>query len=227
MSGYASYSDAELARPAEVRELPVGDANDLKACGRPLYFWDSHRQPTITDLDYVQEVYQPDGRRVRCPVHLIVDPDVSAADFELWWEGDLALGRNHAVNSGQYTVGRMRDDLLLTREVNYHPESTQMVFPVSAPPKQPWWRAWSFWTRPAKPIPFYLVMGPTLDTLKVYHFDGTCGFEIAAGVWHQPGIAHPGHRVVFHDRQAKSHLCVKYDSLDSDQHWMGVRLPRE
>lgn len=146
-------------------------------------------------------------------------------DFIVWWEGSHVHGENKAVNSGRYTTGIVhpgKSDTLLVREMNYHPDGEQLIFPKQIEP-------------------FIVVMGIPGDEISyadtktvqrngqqtvkfiAYWFDGTKGLVIHPNVWHQPPIPLTP-KQIFLDKQAQTHACVGYDSLKEHKLWLGVHL---
>jgi len=132
---------------------------------------------------------------------IIIPEKETEGNFDVW-EGRTGIihAENKAVESGRYSVAHQypKDRYkFVFREVNYHPEGSQLIMPSDSDP-------------------FILILGDTLKNLKAYSFDGSHGFHIYPGVWHQPPIIHYSGRVTFRNKQAATHLCVLYDSLKED-----------
>lgn len=134
--------------------------------------------------------------------------------FTMEWVGRRCLAINNAVGA-QYITGLVyRENDILTHEANYHPDGSQNIFPIS-------------------PDPFVLMLskkessrigdiGP--EDFKAFRFDGTKGFSIHPGVWHQP--AYPLWRsrsMRFSDEQGAVHACVPVNFVRERGVW--ARIP--
>jgi ureidoglycolate hydrolase len=146
-------------------------------------------------VTYVNPVDKRTGRE------MIVPRKETVGKFDVWNDNGTCHAENHAVNSGLYNVAKLVDNSYYFREVNYHPECSQIVCPDEK-------------------NPFILILGVSHDDLGAYMFDGTMGFAIAPGIWHQPPITTLGKRTTFNNKQAESHICVLYDSVQEDKRWM-------
>ena len=130
---------------------------------------------------------------------------ITEGDFEMHWDGQLLKTHNHAVD-GLYITGwscdptlalenseREQTDYLYTFEANYHPDGGQIFYPVDNQP-------------------FVALLAPEGDDIKpsdfkAYHFDGSQGVHINAGIWHQP-LFPVGNSQVFKDKQGAVHACI-------------------
>ena len=130
---------------------------------------------------------------------------VTSGEFEVYRQGQLVLGRNHAVG-GHYITGWFGDPAtasadvephdasrVLVCEANYHPDGGQVFFPRDG-------------------APFVALPAPPGDDVKprdfiAYHCDGTFGVNLHPGTWHQP-LYPVGDRVVFDDKQGRVHACI-------------------
>jgi len=209
MSGYGDYSDELLSRftphPSEI--LEITDFDHIKP------EW-AHKINSITQEDVIINdlTWDPDlNNLTTCRPSsgiletIWVPKQETSGDFVMWWDGDTVKGVNHAVNSGEYIVGRLKDHTLLTREYNCHPESSQIIFPYQNDP--------------------YLMLlgrgrGSNLQ-LKLLHVKGGEGVHIMPGTWHQPPIPLTP-RQVFQDRQSLCHLCIVKDNIEEKQQWLGI-----
>jgi hypothetical protein len=142
--------------------------------------------------------------------------------FHIWWEGDKAHGENLAVDSGKYTVGMLdprNPQYLLTREMNYHPDGSQIFYPEQREP-------------------FIMILGIPGDNIELenkakdghwrgkfaaFYFDGSKGVHLYPSVWHQPPISLTAQQV-FRNKQAATHACVGYDSIREEKTWIAVHL---
>lgn len=130
---------------------------------------------------------------------------VTSGEFEVYRQGQLVLGRNHAVG-GHYITGWFGDPAtasadvepqdasrVLVCEANYHPDGGQVFFPRDG-------------------APFVALLAPPGDDVAprdfiAYHCDGTFGVNLHPGTWHQP-LYPVGDRVVFDDKQGRVHACI-------------------
>jgi hypothetical protein len=135
---------------------------------------------------------------------LTIPRDEAVGKFDVWQENGFCHAENHAVKSGLYTVAKVDDAdpyKFYFRELNYHPDGTQMVVPLDK-------------------SPFIMLLGSSPSSLKAYIFDGTHGFDIFPGVWHQPPLLHYEGRMTFANKQAASHICAVYDSVKETGTWL-------
>ena len=201
-SGYGDYYLRDLCNYYDV---PVRKATEftLRGLGQLVQNYD---EATVTQVQW-----PPRGTRSVCSGTGL--GGVTEGEFSFWWEGDMLLAKNAAVG-GSYKVCRSEtipDGLstiryAYTREANYHPDGGQIIYPNEK-------------------VPFYLLLAPEGDdvtpkSFKAFYFDGTCGFQIAPGVWHQPAI--PVRDTTFRNKQGSIHACVAYDS--KDEHNMLLRV---
>ncbi|MFP6768938.1 MAG: ureidoglycolate lyase [Planctomycetaceae bacterium] len=130
---------------------------------------------------------------------------VTSGEFEVYRQGQLVLGRNHAVG-GYYITGWFGDPAtasgdieptdasrVLVCEANYHPDGGQVFCPRDA-------------------APFVALLAPAGDDVTprdfiAYYCDGTFGVNLHPGTWHQP-LYPVGDRVVFDDKQGRVHACI-------------------
>ena len=194
MSGYANLR--EFTKNSPTVEIPCVDATpkSLNGLGRIINPSDfkSHKVTYTHMKDHVT------GRL------LIIPREETEGKFYVWQENGFSFARNEAVGSGLYTVAKVDVDnpyKFYFREVNYHPECTQIVIPEEK-------------------SPFIMILGTSPESLKAYIFDGSCGFEIFSGIWHQPPVLHYTGRLTFLNKQAKSHICVVYDSVKEHGYWL-------
>lgn len=83
----------------------------------------------------------------------------------------------------------------------YHPDSSHIIVPKEN-------------------SPYILILGTQPYKLRAYIFDGSCGFDIAPGIWHQHPILHYEGDLTFMSKQATSHICVEYDSVKEDNRYL-------
>ena len=128
---------------------------------------------------------------------------LTAGEFDFWWEGDVMLGKNHAVGSNEYLFGWSCDPKAARRDVataprdrvllwhaNYHPDGGQMFFPGNGEP-------------------FLAPLALPGDDVKpkdfvAFYVDGGRGLYIHPDVWHE-AVFPVAERARFHDVQGKVH----------------------
>ena len=198
----------------------------------PVYIFDAAEKPSLpwhevpliraTDesvRDYGCLVDDPETFRieiVRWPAQgwRPIDPGtgdeggVTEGTFSAWWDGDVLMGRNEAVD-GHYVLGWSADpqaattgtasvarDQVLLWHMNYHPDGGQMFWPIDNQP---------FVVPAALP-------GDDLAPEQVVAFwcDGSRGLYIRPGIWHE-GIFPVGDSQRFLDRQGRVHARVSSD----------------
>ncbi|MCH9631640.1 MAG: Ureidoglycolate lyase [Chlamydiia bacterium] len=119
--------------------------------------------------------------------------------FKIYWENNLCYASNEAVNDS-YITGKAIGCSILTHEANYHPDGSQIFFP-----------------KEKKPFILFLSKNKS-DNISpgdfvAFVFDGSMGFKIDAGIWHQPPFAGEN-SIVFQDKQGAVHACVSIHFAD-------------
>lgn len=202
MSGYADYS--------HVSHLPIRKCPVVKATARSLsgigHLIDSFEDEKCVLIPW------PRHRRERPLMRGTGIPTVTHGKFTVWWDGNLAKGRNQAVNSGEYTVALLKDGKLLTREFNYHPDGSQIFYPLEYKP----FRMFLGYGRFDK-------SGIDMPVVKCFEFDGRQGVHIYPNIWHQPPVTYEG-SLTFDNKQASTHACVGYDSIREEGIVLGFNI---
>lgn len=144
--------------------------------------------------------------------------------FEFWWEGDVLLGENMAVQD-KYVLGwseapeiARRDNpapdrsRLLLWHANHHPDGGQLFYPLDN-------------------RPFVTALAKTGDDMRpedwvAFHFDGSFGVCIDAGIWHE-AIIPLAPRARFFDKQGAVHARVSADFAREFGCLLSVPLPRD
>lgn len=90
--------------------------------------------------------------------------------FEIRWDNYCCYATDHEYKQ-EYFIGWFAHQAIVTHEVDYHPDGGQILYPLNHKP-------------------FILVVAlPGDDVLLkdfvAFYFDGTVGFHINPGVWHQ------------------------------------------
>ncbi len=135
--------------------------------------------------------------------------------FEMHWEGDYCYATNHAIKAKYltawscYPTEAKHDStaprrLIITHEANYHPDGGQFVYPLNKKP-------------------FILILALPGDDISpkdfvAFYFDGTAGFHINPGVWHQPAFPLEESLELYNEQGAvhaciDSHFAVEFDCL--------------
>jgi hypothetical protein len=146
---------------------------------------------------------------------------VAEGPFEMEWRGDVLRGRNQGVG-GEHILGWSRHpdeasedkpsgprERILVREANYHPDGGQV-----------------FVSRGGHP--FVMLMAKPGDDVQpsdfvAFHSDGSLGFHVDAGVWHQAALT-AADADVFDNKQGAVHACVLCDFPDEFGVYLSVPL---
>ena len=199
----AGYLAPELPDDLRVHDVPLVDATDETLDGLGAIVTDPHDHP-------IEIVPWPvAGWRALDP-GTGVEGGTTTGTFEVWWEGDLLFGRNHAVG-GHYLLGwstRPSDAVqgappavvpprVLVWHANYHPDGGQLFFPVDG-------------------FPFVTLLARPGDDLQPSDFvavrvDGGRGLYVAPGVWHD-AVFPVAPRGAFHGEQGRVHARVSVNT---------------
>jgi ureidoglycolate lyase/seryl-tRNA synthetase len=218
MSGYADYNGVDQYTEKDVIFLPtvIATNKSLETMGKLVSNFDEEECKLVS---------WPRNSNERPLMANTGHSPIMEDSFKIWWKDDMAHGHNLGLGNAPYDVGRMApfdQSYLLTREINYHPDGSQIFFPKSQKP-------------------FLMVLGVPGDeivwkpnnVLKIkgyipckfvtFYFDGTQGVHLYPGTWHQPPIPLTD-SLEFFNKQAKTHACVGYDILKEDKKWFGIHL---
>ena len=135
-----------------------------------------------------------------------VQAKVNTGEFKYIWDGDVLLALNGAaVKDWLMITGRLPRNVspenrteVLVREANYHPDSSQVFYPIDNQP-------------------FIVVLAPPGDDIKpedfeAFYCDGTFGLHIRPFVWHQP-LYPVSDSASFISKQSSVYACVNFDSV--------------
>ena len=129
--------------------------------------------------------------------------------FDVWWDGDVLFGKNHAVGSNEYLLGwsgpprqALREKCFFPRgrlllwHANYHPDGGQLFFPLDGEP-------------------FIAPLALPGDDLQperfvAFYVDSGRGLYIHPNIWHGAVVPHDDH-AEFLDRQGRVHARVSVD----------------
>jgi ureidoglycolate lyase len=210
-----SYLDPEIPAGVRILEAPVVRATDENLRG------------------YGRLVDDPDGFPIEIvpwpqPGWRALDPGTgneggtTSGEFDFWWEGDVLLGKNHAVGSNEYLFGwscepaqARRDqatharDRVLIWHANYHPDGGQLFFPKNGEA-------------------FLCPLALPGDDVKPEHFvafyvEGGKGLYIHPDVWHE-AVFPLAERARFHDEQGKVHARISCNFAREFATLLAVRL---
>ena len=97
--------------------------------------------------------------------------------FKSYYNDNYCYSTNTSVRNGEYIIGvkpnnEKNTNNIYTREMNYHLCGGQVI-------------------KNRDKTPFLLLLSKANDFIKpqdcfLFHFDGTCGFQIFPNIWHQP-----------------------------------------
>lgn len=198
-----------------VRDVPLREATAEALCGYGRIV--GPNEPWCVDI-----VPWPSTGRPVVPGTGVGGGTVTGS-FDMVRQGGVLYAVNHAVRR-RYITGwygdpaAMNDETppedtttILTHEANYHPDGGQIFFPRDGK---------SFVALLAKPRDD---IAP--DDFVAFHFDGSCGFHIDPGVWHQP-LFPTGDVMTFDDEQGAVHACVGVDFVAEFGCYLRVPLAR-
>lgn len=143
---------------------------------------------------------------------VVVDPTVVKGSFVCSWRQNTLYCKNNAVDSKEYTVCQLRDNhrdnsrQIYTREVNNHPDSSQIFYTNSQ-------------------LDFFMLVGfAKQNQYYALYCSGDQGLYIHPGVDHQPPIPVPivdtDYAVTFYTEQSRAHNCIVFDSIDKLGQWL-------
>lgn len=220
MSGYAEYSKNNLDNQ-NIIDLPLIIATDysLAGLGYIVEDYDDSKVDLVQWPKYIGKRKLEKGTGYST---------VSEGTFRTWWKDDVSHAENHTVNSGCYKVSMYHKNRFITREMNYHPEGGQIIFPKE---KKPFIVFLGTLGDDIYYNPDISVISGTKRSINnkffAFYFDGSKGLHINTGVWHQPPIpvSRDDSGLEFFDKQGSVHGCVLYDSLSEHNCWLGVNIP--
>jgi ureidoglycolate lyase len=210
-----NYLDPGIPDTVRILEAPVVRATDESLRGYGRLVDDPHGFP-------IEIVTWPQ------PGWRAMDPGTgneggtTTGEFDFWWEGDVMLGKNHAVGSNEYLFGwscepkmarrdratRPRDQVLIWH-ANYHPDGGQLFFPKNGE---------AFLCPLALP-------GDDVrpEDFVAFYVEGGRGLYIHPNVWHEAVFPLAG-RARFHDEQGKVHARISCNFAREFGVLLGVRL---
>lgn len=207
-SGYATYTVKDFYDCQNYFKVPLAIANkqNLKGYAK-----------IVTDYDdekVIIKQWPPQGWR-KVMKGTGRDGGVTEGLFKFEYRDGYLYAQNHAVG-GKYTVGKVEENKhgvksLITRELNYHPDGGQVVFPT-------------------KQYPFIILLAKPgddvhLEDFKAFYCDGTFGVQILPNVWHQP-VFPLDKKTSFKDKQGAVHACIGVDTVKEFGVWLEIPLNR-
>jgi hypothetical protein len=200
---FAQYLAPELPADLRVHDVPLVDATDETLDGLGAIVTDPQHHP-------IEIVPWPvAGWRALDP-GTGIEGGTTTGTFEVWWEGDMLFGHNHAVG-GHYLLGwsTFPSDAVqgeppsavpprvLVWHANYHPDGGQLFFPIDG-------------------FPFVTLLAPPGDDVQPSDFiavrvDGGRGLYVGPGVWHD-AVFPVATRGAFHGEQGRVHARVSVNT---------------
>jgi hypothetical protein len=210
-----SYLNPDIPETLRILEAPVVRATDetLRGYGRLV---DDPRGFPIEIVTWPQP-----GWRAMDP-GTGNEAGTTTGEFDFWWEGDVMLGKNHAVGSNEYLFGWSREPREARRErqtvarervllwhANYHPDGGQLFFPKDGGA-------------------FLAPLAPPGDDVKpedfvAFYVGGGKGLYIHPNVWHE-AVFPIAERARFHDEQGKVHARISCNLAREFGTLLAVRL---
>eukprot|EP00053_Salpingoeca_punica_P013246 m.119403 g.119403 ORF g.119403 m.119403 type:complete len:237 (-) comp16150_c0_seq1:2032-2742(-) len=214
-SGHASYKELEYQQVPEhrIHQVPLVRATPESTRGFGTMFpYDQYDEQKVEIVPWPR----PAGAR---PIDAGsgVNGGVVEGQFLFAWDEKYLHARNFAVG-GDYITGSLvkhspdgkRREAVLVREANFHPDGGQVVAPMQ------------------KGDEFILLLAKPTENITpanfvAFYFDGSMGFQISPGTWHQP--AYPlADAAQFKNKQGRVHACVTFDSVSEFDKWMEIPL---
>lgn len=196
-SGYASYDDIEFKKCSNFVSVQTVIASErtLEGFGKIVYNYDEEK--------VIIEQWPSLGKRPVMPGSGTGGGFVEGIFSFQWETGNFLKAQNDAVG-GNYTVGKRIGNSIVTRELNFHGDGGQVVFPTEKKP-------------------FVLLLGKPGDDIQLtdiiaFICDGTFGVQILPNVWHQPVF--PKENTRFKNKQGAVHACVGFDSVKEWGVWL-------
>jgi len=218
MSGYADYDNIDLDTEKVINlPLVIATEESLAGLGRLV--------PNFEDEEV--DLVQWPKKGFRDLERKTGFTPITEGTFRTWWDGQMAHAENHSVESGKYNVAidisteNANEQLsLLTREMNYHPDGGQVIFPKEKKPFLVFLGVPGDMIQIGKKVEGYMCV-----KFAAFYFDGFHGLHINPNVWHQPPVP-LANSLEFHDKQGAVHGCVAYDSVKENKVWLSVKVPR-
>ncbi len=204
MSGYADYYNPELYN---FNKFPIVNVPIIRAT--PENFKDYGR--IVNDYANEQVIIKPwpvSGSRQLMP-GTGADGGETEGIFSYWFVDGYLHAKNRAVG-GSYITGRLFDNVILTREANYHPDGGQV-----------------FWA--PNGCPFILLLARPGDDITPsdfvgFYFEGIQAVQIWPDIWHQPVYPVGRNSADFMTKQGKVHGCVGVDFINEFGVWLAINL---
>ena len=142
---------------------------------------------------------------------------MTSGEFLYLWQDDFCIAKNNAVGDMYIMLtGRLPSNVspakrshVLTREANYHPDGSQLFWPVNGDA-------------------FVVLLAPpgddvTPEDFQAFYCDGSFGLNIRPSVWHQP-LYPVGDRAVYISKQSATYACIGFDSVDEFGKFLKIPL---
>uniref|UniRef100_A0A6C0KIC4 Ureidoglycolate hydrolase n=1 Tax=viral metagenome TaxID=1070528 RepID=A0A6C0KIC4_9ZZZZ len=210
MSGYALYDPTELlSLPSCSVPIIKATSENFKDYGNFVYDYEEE--------NVIIESWPINGKRKLYP-GTGIGGGIAEGKFSYKYDNNLLYAKNEAVG-GSYITGitltknnnenNEDEKYIITREANYHPDGGQVFYPLS-------------------PDPFILLLALSGDDVKAsdyvgFYFDGSCGCQIKANIWHQP-VYPLANESCFMTKQGAVHGCVCYDSVVEENITLKIKL---
>jgi ureidoglycolate hydrolase len=201
MSGYANYSGLDNAYLYTVT-VKQATPDNFKKYGNLINTIEDYRKEKVITVPWPRTAEQlPLMEGTGSGAGYVEDT------FRFWIdrEGNYRA-HNLAVNSAAseaYITGQQQDNLIVTREFNFHPDGGQVFFNT------------------CPTVDFILVLAPPTENVhpedfEAFYFKGEGGCQINPNVWHQPPypLTTKLETVEFMGKQGAVHACVGYDSMN-------------
>lgn len=202
-SGYASYDELDFQECNKFFDVPmvkVDSKESLQGLGKLVFDYDNE------DVIIEKWPVHPQNKR-QLMEGSGLGGGTAEGMFRFQWNMDFLHAQNEAVG-GFYTVGKRIGEYVVTREMNYHGDGGQVVYPTDN-------------------TPFVLLLAPPGDDIQLsditaFLCDGSFGVQILPNVWHQPVF--PLYDSTFKNKQGAVHACIGFDSVKEYETWIRFKM---
>ena len=205
MSGFAEYSQKLINKYKKKYKVPIVVANDenIKKYGRLIKTYDEYLLEDVI----IKKWPKTKGRAI-C-IGTGTGGGITEGYFKFWKDGNYYKSKNESKNESYISGVLTNNQTIITREANYHPDSSQVFYPLIN-------------------SPYILLLALPGDDVKLekfigFYFDGKCGIHIFPDVWHQPIFPINGIGKL-KNKQGSVHACVKVDILEEFKTWLEIDI---
>ena len=225
MSGHASYTQFINKIPDDIKiyEVPIIKATEtsIKDYGKFVYNFENEKVINKVWPKPIELLLNEDGtyKYTRTVDNNTGDEALPTIGvFKSYYSNNYCYSTNTSVRNGEYIIGVKPEiekytNNIYTREMNYHLCGGQII-------------------KNREKIPFLLLLSKANDFIKpedcyLFHFDGSCGFQIYPNIWHQPLYPIIGENIecITDNSQCSVHSCVSCDFVNEFNTLLQIKIP--